>query len=283
MSKLIYSIADKFTENSLEGENPMKIAVYQMNIRCGKPDENHANVEQFLRKASARKADLAVLPEMWPTGFDLKNTKRYLADHAHKAILPRLSELAREMHIDIMAGSMLHEDVGKVHNTASYISQTGAVLAEYSKMHLYPLMFEDKFLTPGSVHKVFSTRFCPTAMAICYDLRFPEIFRRYALDGAHLVLVGAEWPAGHIGAMREIARIRALENQYFLVLVNSVGQTCDYNLGGLSAIYDPVGRPILECGDKEEIAYAEIDLAKIDKARTALPALKSYRADIDWL
>ena len=261
----------------------MKIALYQMNIKCGKPAENLANVENFLREAAARKADLAVLPEMWPTGFNFANAKRHLADPAHKTVMPRLIELARELRIDIMTGSMLHEDAGKLHNTASYISQTGAVLAEYSKMHLYPLMDEDKFLTPGEAHKVFSTRFCPAAIAICYDLRFPELFRRYTLDGAHLVLVSAEWPAGHIGAMREIAKIRALENQYFLVLVNSVGQTCEYNLGGRSAVYDAVGRPILECGDTEEIAYAEIDLAKIEKARKALPALKSYRADIDWL
>jgi predicted amidohydrolase len=261
----------------------MRIAIYQMHVRCGNPVENLASVDEFLRKSAAQKADLAVLPEMWPTGFDLRNAAEHLADPAHKAIVPRLCGLARELGIDIMAGSMLHEDSGKFYNHARYISRNGAVAAEYSKMHLYPLMDEDKYLTPGNAHGVFQTPFCPAAMAICYDLRFPELFRRYALDGARLVIVSAEWPAGHINAMREIARVRALENQYFLVLVNSVGQTCDYNLGGMSAIYDAVGRPILECGGGEEIAYAEIDLAKIDKARKALPALKHYRADIDWL
>jgi len=262
----------------------MKIAIYQMSIRFSNPAGNLAGAEAFLREAAARKADVAVLPEMWPTGFDLPNAGKYLSDAAHNAIPARLAELARELRMDVMTGSMLTGDArGRAYNTARYISRTGAALAAYSKMHLYPLMAEDKYLTPGNAHAVFPTRFCPTAMAICYDLRFPELFRRYMLDGAHLVLVSAEWPADHIGTMRELARIRAMENQYFVVVVNSTGTTGEYTLGGMSAVYDPVGRPVLECGAGEEIAYAEIDLSKIHKARTALPALKSYRKDIDWL
>jgi len=264
----------------------VKVAIYQMNIKFGRPGENLVHVEQFLDDAAAQKADLAVLPEMWPTGFDLPNMNQYLTDARHNAIVKRMAELARDSRLDVMTGTMLTAAATRplrTYNTAFYISRAGTVLAEYSKMHLYPLMEEDKYLSPGNRHEVFRTRFCPTAMAICYDLRFPELFRRYALDGAHLVLVSAEWPAGHIRTMRELARIRAMENQYFVVVVNSIGRTGQYTLGGMSAVYDPVGRPVLECGAREEIAYAEIDLEKINKARNALPALKSYRKDIDWL
>lgn len=262
----------------------MKIAIYQMHILSGKPAENLAKVEDFLRQAAHNKADAAVLPEMWPTGFDLSNAGHYLADPAHAGIEARLSALAAELQFDIMAGSMLSADKGgRIYNTARYFARSGAVMAEYSKMHLYPLMAEDAYLTPGESHEVFRTRFSPTAMAICYDLRFPELFRRYMRDGAHLVFVCAEWPAGHVQTMRELARVRAIENQYFVVVVNSTGQTGEYNLGGMSAIYDPVGRPILECGQGEEIAYADIDFARLDKARAALPALRAFREDVDWL
>lgn len=265
----------------------MRIAIYQMHVRYGKPAENLAQVERFLAEASRRKADLAVLPEMWPAGFDFPNVERHLADPAHAAIAERLSALAAELRIDIMAGSMMcrayPDKPEQVCNTARYISNEGRTLATYSKMHLYPPMDEEKFLTPGSEHDVFATRLGPTAMAICYDLRFPELFRRYALDGAHLVLLSAAWPADHVGLLRDLARIRALENQYFLAAVNCTGPTGEHTFGGASAIYDPVGRPILQCGPDEEIAVADIDLRTLDKARAALPALKNYRADIDWL
>lgn len=263
----------------------MKIAVYQMHTVLGAPGANMEKAEKFLRDAAGRGADLAMLPEMWPTGFDLRNVEKHLADPAHAAIPARLAALAKEMRIDVMTGSMLSAGpaAGRARNTAHYVSRDGETLASYSKMHLYPPMLEDQYLAPGDAHEVFKTRFCASAMAICYDLRFPELFRRCALDGARLMLVSAAWPAGHVALLRELARVRALENQCFLAAVNCAGPTGEYTFGGMSAIYDPVGRPVLECGPGEEIALADIDLAAVDKARAALPALKNYRRDIDWL
>jgi len=263
----------------------MKIAIFQMHVQYGKPAENLAKVERFLREAASRTADLAVLPELWPTGFDLPNVEGHIANPAHAAITERLRAMAKELGVDIMAGSMMcrSDKPGKVCNTAHYISNEGDVLATYSKMHLYPPMDEDKYLAPGSTHDVFSTRFRPAAMAVCYDLRFPELFRQYALDGAQIVLVSSAWPADHVGLLRDLARIRALENQYFLIVVNCSGSTGGQIFGGMSAIYDPVGRPILECGPDEQAAFADIDFAILDKARAALPALDGYRSDIDWL
>lgn len=255
----------------------LTISLAQIDIALGRPEENLAKVEVMIAEASQRGSQIILLPELWSTGYDLERAE----EHARttERLLARLTDLARERSIFII-GSLLSAKEGRLYNRATILSPKGVLVGEYAKIHLFRLMEEENYFAPGNETPVFDFPWGKGALAICYDLRFPELFRKYALGGARVVFLPAEWPYPRLEAWRILLRARAIENQFFMVGCNRVGEAKGKVFFGHSSIHDPWGEPIVEGGEEEGLLTAEIDLDEVDEARGKIPVLEDRREEL---
>jgi omega-amidase len=159
-------------------------------------------------------------------------------------------------------------------------SPQGQLLAEYSKVHLFRPMEEDRYLVPGQKAPVFDLPWGRSALAICYDLRFPELFRKYALAGARMVFLTAEWPYPRVMHWQTLLRARAIENQCFMVACNRVGESGDWSFFGHSAIYGPSGELIVGAAQEEMLLTAVIDLDAIQKVRQLITVFEDRQEGV---
>ena len=255
----------------------MRVSLGQMDVKLGAPDANLAAVRSLAAEAARRESDLLVLPELWSSGYDLSRAAHHAAA-IDAGIFAESAALAREFGLHLLGSCLSDLGVG-YHNTAVLFAPDGRPLADYSKIHLFGLMDEDRYLTPGDQPVLVETDWGRFGLAICYDLRFPELFRTYALAGADLVLLPAEWPHPRMDHWRVLLRARAIENQCFMVACNRVGVSGETTFGGQSAIVDPWGRTVVEGGEEAELLTADIELAAVTAARQRLPLLPDRRPD----
>jgi predicted amidohydrolase len=142
-------------------------------------------------------------------------------------------------------------------------------------------MGETRWITPGDRFTVLDLPWGRTGLAICYDLRFPEMFRRLVVDEhAQLIVIPASWPRPRRAHWRVLTRARAIENLCFVAACNRVGEDGDYSFFGASALINPWGERLVEAGDTPALLTAEIDLADVGKAREKFPALNDRRGDL---
>ena len=256
----------------------MRLALAQMQIISGNLPGNLKKAKEMIAAAAAQNADLVLLPELWSSGYDLVRS----AEHAEatKQITKSISSFASEHHIWI-GGSLLEAQNGQIFNTFSFIDPQGKRHAAYNKIHLFSLMDEDRWLSAGDTPTITQLPFGKTGLAICYDLRFPELFRYYARADARLILLAAEWPLIREEHWRALLRARAIENQLFIAAVNAVGESAGTVMGGQSMIIDPWGNIIAKASpDEEHLLIAELDFDLVDQVRKAIPALTDRRPDI---
>jgi predicted amidohydrolase len=147
-------------------------------------------------------------------------------------------------------------------------------------LHLFRLMHEDEWLQAGSSALELDLPWGNTGLAICYDLRFPELFRKYAVDGAKMIVIPAEWPIERVEHWRALLVARAIENQCYIVATNAAGQTGDTVFGGHSMIVDPWGKIVIEGGDAPMLLTAEIEMDMVDEIRRRIPVFEDRRSDI---
>ena len=176
----------------------LTIALAQMDIRTAQPESNLARARKFASQAQEAGADLLLLPELWLHGYDLEQAEEWAAPLGEGGFA-QMADLAREFGLHL-AGSLLERHAGGVSNTAVLYAPDGTLLGSYRKIHLFRLMQEHRYLAPGDHATLCPTPWGPTGLAICYDLRFPELFRTLALAGAVLFLVPAQWPVRRIEA-----------------------------------------------------------------------------------
>ena len=256
----------------------LRLSLGQMDISLGKPDENFERARDWTAEAAQNGSALIVFPELWTTGYDLENWRAH-ASRLGEGMFAQLSELAGEFKISI-AGSIMEEKAGKCYNTLALFDAEGKQGAVYRKIHLFRLMNEDQWLAPGEETALTDTVWGPTGLGICYDLRFAELFRKYAINGAKMVIVPAEWPSRRAYHWQTLLRARAIENQMYMVAVNRVGESKGDVFGGQSAVVDPWGEVIVEGGDRPALLHAEIDLAKVDEVRKKIPVFEDRRPDV---
>ena len=256
----------------------LNLSLGQMQISCDDAEVNFARVREWTREAAQRGSALALFPELWFSGYNLENWPKYAAPLG-EGIFARLSALAREHHI-ALGGSMLEAKDGHAYNTFSFFDAEGECRAVYRKLHLFGPMGEDKWLKPGDGFELMESAWGPVGLGICYDLRFPEFIRRYALRGARLILLPAQWPTRRIRHWQTLIRARAIENQMFIAACNNVGPSGNEQFGGQSAVIEPWGEPVVEAGGSEVLLTAEIDLDLADEARRRFPVLKDRRTDL---
>jgi omega-amidase len=256
----------------------LNLSLAQMPISYDDAEANFERVRVWTAEAARRGSHLALFPELWYSGYDLEQWPRYAAPLG-EGIFARLSALAREHHI-ALGGSVLELKDDKPYNTFAFIDAEGQCRAVYRKLHLFGPMGEDQWLRAGDGFTLMEGEWGPVGLSICYDLRFPEVARHYALQGARLWLLPAQWPTRRIRHWQALLRARAIENQMFVAAVNGVGQSGRETFGGLSAVIEPWGEPVVEAGASEVLLTAEIDLALADEARRRFPVLKDRRADV---
>lgn len=256
----------------------LSVCLGQMQIKLARVEDNLATAERMIGEAAAHNADLIVLPELWSTGYDLENAGDY-ADELGVGMFAHLSDIARANSIDVF-GSVLERRGQQIMNCAAYYDSDGGLGAVYRKIHLFRLFDEHKWLGEGETPATLAFPWGAAGLSICYDLRFPELFRRYAVaQGAKLMLLCAEWPLIRVEHWRTLLVARAIENQCFVVATNSCGDTGGTVFGGHSMVIDPWGKVIVEAGENECLLTTEIDLDEVDRVRQQIPVFEDRRPD----
>ncbi len=254
------------------------ISLAQMQIELGNVRRNYNMMERMVAEATKRNSHVVVFPELWSTGYAL-NQADELAETLNHGMFTQISKVATQNKISVL-GSILEKRGTEVANTAAFFASNGRLMGVYRKIHLFSLMDEDKHLQAGASPLIMNLPWGDSALAICYDLRFPELFRRYAVEGARLVFVLAEWPRSRVEHWRSLIIARAIENQYYMIACNTVGEVGDTTFAGHSMIVDPWGKIVVEAGEEPFLVTAEIELDRVEEARSKIPVLDDRRPEI---
>ena len=258
----------------------MKVACIQMDMLLGKPEENFAHAEELITKAMEGAPDVLVLPETWNVGFFPRENLADLCDRDGAQVKARIGALAKKFSVGIVAGSVGNLSDGKVYNTCMVFDRLGDCIASYDKTHLFSPMEEDRYFQKGDHVCRFTLDKIPCGVIICYDLRFPELARRLAVEGTDVLFVVSQWPKERLSHLRSLTVARAIENQMFVVCCNSCGTAGKTVYGGSSAIIDPWGETLALAGEREEILTAACDETILKDIRGAVPVFRDRRVDI---
>lgn len=258
----------------------MKISCIQMDMRLGESEWNFARAEELVRRTAREEgSDVILLPETWNTGFFPADLSK-CADDNGKRTKEVFGALAKELNVNIVAGSVANRKLDGYCNTAFVFDRTGACVAEYDKIHAFTPMGEHEIFRQGdhTCRFVLDGRNC--GMIICYDIRFPELTRTLALEGIDILFVVSQWPDKRTMHLQVLSRARAIENQMFLALCNSCGKAGETQYGGHSAIIDPWGETLAQAGGGEEVITAEADFSVIEGIRSSINVFRDRRAEM---
>jgi predicted amidohydrolase len=263
----------------------MRVAVCQLNSRDDRA-ANLASARGLLRQAAQAGADFAVLPEF----VDYLGRRR--GEPTPETVDGEFAEFfaaaARELNLWVLAGSFREQaaDGERAHNTSLVFDRSGSRVAAYRKIHLYDVEIpgkvsyaESKAIAPGDELVVADVEGVPVGLSICYDLRFPELYRALAVAGAKVLVVPAAFMA-HTGRdhWEVLLRARAIENQCYVVAAGQIGdhepnRTCF----GRSMVIDPWGTVVAQAPDVPGVTVADLDLGRVDTVRAELPSLANRR------
>ena len=262
----------------------LTVSLAQLSVERSQPEKNLQKGEEMVAEAARRGSDIICFPEMWTTGFDWAANERIAPQQ--ESTIERIADMARRHHIWINGSLLALNGQGKVANTSILFDADGNRAGVYRKSHLFSFIHEDRHMAPGESLCIVDTPWGRAGLAICYDLRFPELFRTYALKGVRLQLLPAAFPHPRLQHWKVLLRARAIENQVFLLAVNQVG-TEDLGTGGVttyfghSAVIGPWGETIVEGSeDAGELLTAEINPGAIDRVRERMNVLQDRRPDL---
>jgi len=254
----------------------MRAHLLQLDLVWESPEANHRLVEEALAAAKPSPGDLVVLPELFDTGFSLNTDKN--AD-SNGRTLSFLLGLAGDLGITIQGSRTTKPGTnGKARNNATVVGPDQKLICEYSKVHPFTFGREPEKFQGGSdvltydwISGADALKVCP---AVCYDLRFPELFRAGLFQGAQLFAIGANWPKARQAHWRALAIARAIENQAFVLAVNRTGSDPHLSyIGGTIAI-GPKGEILGELDDEPATLTVDIDPESVREWRRGFPAWK---------
>jgi omega-amidase len=279
--------ANKANNSSRSSFLTLVAAVCQLKV-TGDKTYNLKNAQKMIEDAAIGGADIVILPEMFNCPYDSslfsKFSEIYPGETANF-----LSRLAGLHSVYIIGGSIPEREENAIYNTSYSFNRKGGLLGRHRKIHLFDVDIrgginfkESETITAGSEATVIETEFCKIGIAICYDMRFPELIRKMVLNGAKIIAVPAAFnmttgPAHwHI-----LARTRALDNQvYFIAASPARDKEASYIAYGHSLVANPWGDIISEASEKQEIIFSEINLDFVDKIRMELPLLKHRKEEV---
>lgn len=252
-------------------------ACWQLEVAARSPEEHLERLEATLGILRERAVRLLLLPEMWLCGFSWRDLRALALG------TPRIVECWQawcRRNSMVLVGSMPEVDNANLYNTSFVVDADGELAGRYRKTHLFSPHGEHLRFAPGQEAVVCDTQVGRVGVLICYDLRFPELCRRMALDGAQLVCVSALWPSVRIGHWELLLRARAIENQLFILGCNGWGADGDLVYGGRSAIVSPTGECLAGEREGESCIEGVIDLDEIDSFRRLIPCWNDRRDDL---
>ncbi|MEM9082009.1 MAG: nitrilase-related carbon-nitrogen hydrolase [Planctomycetota bacterium] len=251
----------------------MKVHLVQHDIVWEDKAANHARVRSLVDDAEIGRGDLIVLPEMFDTGFSINLEKAEDGDGRSAGFL---AGLAADKGAMVVGGISVKEgDRGR--NRALVFGCAGETVAAYDKVHPFSFGREGERFDGGREVVVFDWAFadggvCRVQPAVCYDLRFPELFRAGLDRGAEAMVVIANWPRPRQDHWRTLLKARAIENQCFVMGVNRTGRDPHLAYAGGSVVFDPRGEMIGEMGEEEGVLSVELDRRRLDQWRKAFGA-----------
>ncbi len=249
----------------------MKVSCIQLNMKFCDMQFNYTHAEELIRQTvKTENSDVVVLPETWSTGYYPKNNLKSFCETDGDKIKSSFANLAKELSVNIVGGSIANIKNGKVYNTAYVFNRNGEVVGEYDKTHLFTPMDEHKFFEYGNELAVFMLDGKKCGIVICYDIRFPELVRSLALQGIDILFMVSQWPKVRAAHLQTLTAARAIENQMFVAVCNSCGEADGTIFGGNSRIIDPWGVVLNSAGENEEIITADCDFSLIDNIRKSI-------------
>ncbi len=251
----------------------MTLIALQLDVAWENKPANFAKVEQLLTEASPPKDSLVVLPEMFATGFTMNEAA--FAERYGGQTEQFLGRTAKTFSVFLLAGAAMRGRDERARNKALVFSPSGELLAFYAKMRPFTAGGESQHYVAGERPIVFKWIDCAVAPFICYDLRFPEIFREVAaMHRPEVFAVIANFPEKRIQHWVTLLQARAIENQAYVVGVNRIGTDPYYTYGGRSLIISPEGEIIADAGMREGNSSASLDLPGLRQYRQGLPFLE---------
>lgn len=265
-------------------KNSFEVALIQINSSSN-VEENLKKIEKLVLDASKR-AELVVLPE------HADGIGKCDEDFAHSLdgeIVSFYKELAKRTSVYLHIGSVAEKGIeGKPYNTSVLISPNGEIIEKYSKLHLFDVelpdgtgVCESNGATAGDKIVVAKTELGNIGLSICYDLRFPELYRKMALMGADMFVVSANFTA-QTGKYhwKPLLQARAIENGCYVLAANQCKQNDQFEAFGHSMVISPWGEIVAELEQEEGILYAKIEASRLDEARNKIPSIQNRRIDL---
>lgn len=254
---------------------PMPIVhAFQLDCVWHEPEKNYAAAREVIARTHVEPSAMIVLPEMFDVGFSMDAAVAVAAAESSGGFL---SNLARETKSTVVAGHAMNDASGRPVNQASVFAADGTRLSSYVKCHGFTPAGEHEAYAPGTGASLFEWAGLKVAPLICYDLRFPEMFRTGTKLGAEVFVVIANWPVARVGHWITLAKARAIENLAYVIAVNRCGRDPKYVYPGRSIIVDPKGEVLAEAGDGVEVLTADIDPQRVRDWRRDFPALRDAR------
>lgn len=241
------------------------------------PDKTLKKAGLLVSHAAASGAGLICFPEQFATGWDPRSNTH--TEDSSGDIVLALRELAKENNIGIL-GSFRERNNPLPRNTSVVIGRDGRILAQYAKIHLFSPGGEHEGFSPGSDLGIFTLGPLICGLAICYDLRFPELFRLYAKKGVQAIFIPAAWPKSRMKHWELFITARACENQMYVTGINTTGQTPVDTYAGGSMTVDPHGSVICTANETEQLIFCDLDPAVVTAAQTSFPVAKDCREDL---
>lgn len=242
---------------------------------------NLDKVESLLEKHVFFKPELIVLSEVFNMGILPPEMVKERAETIPGPTYQKLSTWAKTMECYLLGGSIIERcSDGQCRNNSMLFGPDGNMLANYYKIHMFNYYGsqEGKFCTGGNETVLVDTPIAKIGMSVCFDLRFTELYRLLATNGAEIIVVPAAWPYPRLDHWVTLNKARAIENSCFIIAVNQVGAVPPSRINaGNSMIIDPWGCIVAGCGEKETVMMAQIDLNEVTKLRQEFPLLKDRK------
>jgi len=269
---------------------PFKLALCQLQVTADK-EENITSATKAVKEAASNGANIIVLPEMWncPYSNDSFPTYAEEIDSDDSPSANALSNLAKELSVYVIGGSIPERQKDKLYNTCCVFSPEGSLIAKHRKVHLFDIDIPGKIafkesdtLTAGDKLTVVETKYGKIGVGICYDLRFPEMAMIYAKRGAKLIVYpGAFNMVTGPVHWQLLQQARALDNQLFVATCSPArDEKASYTAWGHSTVVGPFAEVVASADHKPGIVYADIDLKQVEERRLNMPLTKQKRADL---
>jgi predicted amidohydrolase len=250
----------------------MKIALVQYSPAWEDKESNKQKILSLISKVEG--VDLFVFPEMTLTGFTMKSKE--MSETIQGESLRFFSSIAKEKSANIFAG-IIERRKNRIYNTLIHIKPDGNLLKLYRKIHPFSYSGENEHYNAGTKPAYTKIKNWKIGLTICYDLRFPELYRKYGKKRTHMIVNIANWPDTRIEHWRTLLKARAIENQCYVAGVNRVGKDPKLNYVGFSSLFDPMGKELAAVENDEKVILIELDKHYVNEVRGKFPFLDDIK------